>query len=87
MITTLTRIICKAESRTCDCFYLTDNGNVHVTGILEYGGRKGITNKRKRGSHFADTKTWEHIDHVIMNLPASAIQFLGMNACDVTIIP
>ncbi|RDX60587.1 tRNA (guanine(37)-N1)-methyltransferase 2, partial [Mucuna pruriens] len=46
------------------------------TGILEGGRRKGGTNKRMRGSEISHTKTWEHIDHVIMNLPASAVQFL-----------
>ena len=25
----------------------------------------------------SNAKPWEHIDHVIMNLPASALQFLG----------
>ncbi|OIW06411.1 hypothetical protein TanjilG_16823 [Lupinus angustifolius] len=53
-----------------------ENGNVHDTGIVESGGAKGRSNKRKKGSQISDTKTWEHIDHVIMNLPASAIQFL-----------
>ncbi|KAK7281677.1 hypothetical protein RIF29_09872 [Crotalaria pallida] len=61
-----------------------ENENVHGTGIIECGGTEGSTNKRKRDSqisntkttHISDTKTWEHIDHVIMNLPASAIQFL-----------
>ncbi|XP_028807547.1 tRNA (guanine(37)-N1)-methyltransferase 2 [Neltuma alba] len=45
-------------------------------GITEDGNRKGSTNKRVKGSDISDTKTWEHTDHVIMNLPASAIQFL-----------
>ncbi|KAK7255978.1 hypothetical protein RIF29_29407 [Crotalaria pallida] len=58
------------------CSSHEENGNVQGTGILESSGTKGSTNKRKRGSQIPDTKTWEHIDHVIMNLPASAIQFL-----------
>ncbi|KAA8523084.1 hypothetical protein F0562_009507 [Nyssa sinensis] len=37
---------------------------------------KGGTNKRMRGSESFNTKPWEHVDHVIMNLPASALQFL-----------
>ncbi|XP_054812332.1 tRNA (guanine(37)-N1)-methyltransferase 2 isoform X2 [Prosopis cineraria] len=45
-------------------------------GITEGGSSQGSTNKRVKGSDVSDTKTWEHIDHVIMNLPASAIQFL-----------
>ncbi|KAL7239827.1 hypothetical protein ACSBR2_005657 [Camellia fascicularis] len=37
--------------------------------------RRG-TNKRMRGSDSFNTKTWEHLNHIIMNLPASALQFL-----------
>ncbi|KAI3975819.1 hypothetical protein MKX01_017616 [Papaver californicum] len=40
------------------------------------GGRKHGKNKRLRSSILCNTKTWEHVDHVIMNLPASALQFL-----------
>ncbi|RZC55294.1 hypothetical protein C5167_014152 [Papaver somniferum] len=39
-------------------------------------GRKHGRNKRLRSSILCNTKTWEHVDHVIMNLPASALQFL-----------
>ncbi|MED6115195.1 hypothetical protein PIB30_087933, partial [Stylosanthes scabra] len=53
-----------------------ENGKTHGTDIFEGGGKRGSQNKRMRGSEIADTKTWEHIDHVIMNLPASAVQFL-----------
>uniref|UniRef100_A0A1D1ZA26 tRNA (guanine(37)-N1)-methyltransferase n=1 Tax=Anthurium amnicola TaxID=1678845 RepID=A0A1D1ZA26_9ARAE len=35
-------------------------------------------NKRLRGLKLSRTKIWEHVDHVIMNLPASAIQFLDV---------
>lgn len=59
---------------------LAENGKAHVCSIPEDGGRKGSTNKRMRGSEISYTKIWEHFDHVIMNLPASAIQFLGMDA-------
>ncbi|XP_022639389.1 tRNA (guanine(37)-N1)-methyltransferase 2 isoform X2 [Vigna radiata var. radiata] len=48
----------------------------HETGILEGVRRKGSTNKRIRSSEMSVTKTWEHVDHIIMNLPASALQFL-----------
>ncbi|GMP59994.1 hypothetical protein CsSME_00023044 [Camellia sinensis var. sinensis] len=37
--------------------------------------RRG-TNKRMRGSDSFNTKPWEHLNHIIMNLPASALQFL-----------
>jgi hypothetical protein len=41
------------------------------------GKRKG--NKRIRGGLNIDSacKPWEHFDHVIMNLPALAVHFLG----------
>ncbi|TVT99127.1 hypothetical protein EJB05_20911 [Eragrostis curvula] len=38
---------------------------------------KKRNNKRVRGSGPPQAKPWEHIDHVLMNLPASALQFLG----------
>ncbi|KAF8653387.1 hypothetical protein HU200_062314 [Digitaria exilis] len=37
---------------------------------------KKRNNKRVRGSGPPPTKPWEHIDHVLMNLPASALEFL-----------
>jgi len=37
---------------------------------------KKRNNKRVRGSGPPPTKPWEHFDHVLMNLPASALQFL-----------
>jgi len=37
---------------------------------------KKRNNKRVRGSGSPPTKPWEHFDHVLMNLPASALQFL-----------
>nr|XP_009403655.1 PREDICTED: tRNA (guanine(37)-N1)-methyltransferase 1 isoform X2 [Musa acuminata subsp. malaccensis] len=36
------------------------------------------TNKRIRGFHLTVFRPWEHVDHVIMNLPASALDFLGV---------
>ncbi|XP_057420776.1 tRNA (guanine(37)-N1)-methyltransferase 2 isoform X2 [Lotus japonicus] len=63
-----------ALKRSCDSH--EGNGKAHGTGILEDGGKKGSTNKRRKASEITDTKPWEHIDHVIMNLPASAVQFL-----------
>lgn len=44
--------------------------------VFNGGRKKGNTNKRIRSSEFPEAKTWEHLDHVIMNLPASALQFL-----------
>ncbi|CAL1359419.1 unnamed protein product [Linum trigynum] len=37
---------------------------------------KGRKNKRIKLSELPNPNTWEHVDHVIMNLPASAIEFL-----------
>ncbi|URE10284.1 hypothetical protein MUK42_22966 [Musa troglodytarum] len=37
----------------------------------------GNTNKRIRGFHLTVSRPWEHVDHVIMNLPASALECLG----------
>ncbi|XP_062222830.1 tRNA (guanine(37)-N1)-methyltransferase-like [Phragmites australis] len=37
---------------------------------------KKRNNKRVRGSGPPPAKPWEHVDHVLMNLPASALQFL-----------
>ncbi|KAK6945008.1 Glycoside hydrolase family 17 [Dillenia turbinata] len=48
-----------------------ENGNANSAG-----SRKKATNKRMRGSKLHNIKTWEHVDHVIMNLPASALEFL-----------
>lgn len=39
---------------------------------------KGSKNKRLKTSVPFTAKSWEHIDHVIMNLPASALQFLDV---------
>ncbi|CAJ1928107.1 unnamed protein product [Sphenostylis stenocarpa] len=57
--------------------YGEGNEGAHGTGILEGSRRKGSTSKRMRSSEICVTKTWEHIDHIIMNLPASAVQFLA----------
>ncbi|CAD5177385.1 unnamed protein product [Musa acuminata subsp. malaccensis] len=38
----------------------------------------GNTNKRIRGFHLTVSRPWEHVDHVIMNLPASALEFLDV---------
>nr|GMC65286.1 tRNA (guanine(37)-N1)-methyltransferase 2 isoform X1 [Ipomoea batatas]GMC68680.1 tRNA (guanine(37)-N1)-methyltransferase 2 isoform X1 [Ipomoea batatas] len=48
-----------------------DHASVPVTGKK----RKGL-NKSTRSSKSFDTNPYEHVDHVIMNLPASALQFL-----------
>lgn len=54
----------------------SENESVDGTNVLVAGRSKGSKNKRIRGSEISNVKTWEHVDHVIMNLPASALQFL-----------
>lgn len=55
---------------------LVENGNLNNAGSCVPERKKKVL-KRVRGSQPFDAKPWEHIDHVIMNLPASALQFLG----------
>ncbi|KAI5416402.1 hypothetical protein KIW84_041463 [Lathyrus oleraceus] len=74
-----TRYTCKIQDNTesnSENELLRANGKAHGTDILEGGGKKGSANKRRRGFDISVPKTWEHFDHVIMNLPASAVQFL-----------
>lgn len=59
------------------CF--ADNGIVDDASISVAGRKKRNANKRMKGSNICHARTWEHVDHVIMNLPASALQFLGMD--------
>nr|XP_048321820.1 tRNA (guanine(37)-N1)-methyltransferase 2 isoform X1 [Ziziphus jujuba var. spinosa]XP_048321821.1 tRNA (guanine(37)-N1)-methyltransferase 2 isoform X1 [Ziziphus jujuba var. spinosa] len=54
----------------------TESESADGTGISVADRRKGSQNKRIRGSEISNIKTWEHIDHVLMNLPASALHFL-----------
>lgn len=61
-------------------FCSPEYGNTESAGKSVADGKKGRKNKRLRGSDLFNVKTWEHVDHVIMNLPASALQFLG-TAC------
>ncbi|EOY30880.1 S-adenosyl-L-methionine-dependent methyltransferases superfamily protein isoform 1 [Theobroma cacao] len=59
-----------AIKRPSDCF-TEENGNAQSVNK-----KKGNTQKRMKGSVLSKAKAWEHVDHVIMNLPASALQFL-----------
>lgn len=64
----------KRRSESCK----EENGGSGNPGKPIAGGRKGGgINKRRKGDSTANNvKTWEHVDHVIMNLPASAIHFI-----------
>ena len=50
----------------------TENGLIIAASVI-----KGNTNKRIKGFKLSISKAYEHVDHIIMNLPASALQFLG----------
>ncbi|KAG6488750.1 hypothetical protein ZIOFF_049999 [Zingiber officinale] len=39
----------------------------------------GNITKRTRGLPLTESRPWAHVDHVIMNLPASALEFLDMS--------
>ncbi|KAG6382564.1 hypothetical protein SASPL_157764 [Salvia splendens] len=53
-----------------------ENGNGSSAGNCVPERKKRNLNKHVIGSRPFSAKPWEHIDHVIMNLPASAIHFL-----------
>ncbi|KAL2455474.1 tRNA (guanine(37)-N1)-methyltransferase 1 [Forsythia ovata] len=55
---------------------LEENGMAECASTCVSGKKKLGLNKRLRGCVSFNTRPWEHIDHVIMNLPASALQFL-----------
>lgn len=54
-----------------------ENGMAECASTGVSGQKKQGINKRLRGCVSFSTRPLEHIDHVIMNLPASALQFLG----------
>lgn len=43
-------------------------------------GRNFTTSVAKEKMNL-EVKAWEHFDHVVMNLPASALEFLGKCLC------
>ncbi|CAA3008599.1 tRNA (guanine(37)-N1)-methyltransferase 2 [Olea europaea subsp. europaea] len=55
---------------------LEENGMAECASTDVSGQKKQGINKRLRGCVSFSTRPLEHIDHVIMNLPASALQFL-----------
>ncbi|XP_059638079.1 tRNA (guanine(37)-N1)-methyltransferase 2-like isoform X2 [Cornus florida] len=62
----------KRRSGSCQEDEGRANGAVVYVAVREKGGSV----KRMRGSESFDTRLWEHVDHFIMNLPASALKFL-----------
>ncbi|CAA0828058.1 tRNA (guanine(37)-N1)-methyltransferase 1 [Striga hermonthica] len=58
------------------CESLFDGNGLRNDGQCVPEKKKRWSNKHIRESEAFNAKPWEHIDHVIMNLPASALQFL-----------
>eukprot|EP00262_Sarcandra_glabra_P006606 TRINITY_DN1895_c0_g1_i2.p1 TRINITY_DN1895_c0_g1~~TRINITY_DN1895_c0_g1_i2.p1 ORF type:complete len:326 (+),score=70.29 TRINITY_DN1895_c0_g1_i2:469-1446(+) len=63
----------KRRPENCD-----EYESVNGIGRTATSRRKGSANKRMRNFKLPNAKTWEHVDHVVMNLPASALQFLDV---------
>ncbi|XP_073048673.1 tRNA (guanine(37)-N(1))-methyltransferase 2 isoform X1 [Primulina eburnea] len=57
---------------------LEENGVAVSAGFHVPDKKKRGLNKCTRDSQPFNSKAWEHIDHVIMNLPASALEFLDV---------
>ncbi|XP_030549952.1 tRNA (guanine(37)-N1)-methyltransferase 1 isoform X2 [Rhodamnia argentea] len=55
-----------------------EGANAEDCSVLVSSKRKGNGNKRIRATELSYSKTWEHVDHVVMNLPASALTFLDV---------
>ncbi|KAM0020715.1 putative tRNA (guanine(37)-N(1))-methyltransferase [Helianthus debilis subsp. tardiflorus] len=56
----------------------SENDDLKCADCHEAVKIKGSENKRIKTRVPFTNKSWEHIDHVIMNLPASALQFLDV---------
>ncbi|CAI9100280.1 OLC1v1037244C1 [Oldenlandia corymbosa var. corymbosa] len=52
-----------------------ENGTSGIASDVSAKTKQG-SNKRIRSSETFNKKPWEHVDHVVMNLPASALDFL-----------
>ncbi|KAK1287189.1 tRNA (guanine(37)-N1)-methyltransferase 2 [Acorus calamus] len=64
----------KRRSENCD----EEDTSVNGLNPTPHSQKLGRRNKKLRGFKPSSIRTWEHIDHVIMNLPASALQFLDV---------
>ncbi|KAJ8556546.1 hypothetical protein K7X08_035679 [Anisodus acutangulus] len=53
-----------------------EDGYAVSDGVCVAGRKKRGANKKVKGCESLNTKPSEHVDHVIMNLPASALEFL-----------
>lgn len=71
-------MLLKCLPKFCFALSLADNGTGDSADVAVIARTKQGSNKRIKGSESFTNKPWEHVDHVIMNLPASALQFLGI---------
>lgn len=60
---------------------MSENGTSGIADVTVTGSTKPRSNKRIKGSESFVKKPWEHVDHVVMNLPSSALEFLGNYLC------
>ncbi|KAJ6792807.1 tRNA (guanine(37)-N1)-methyltransferase 2 isoform X1 [Iris pallida] len=63
----------KRRAKICYQDQVTEGGSTTAASK-----KNRSANKRIKSFNSASPKTWEHVDHVIMNLPASALQFLDV---------
>ena len=70
-------MLLKCLPKFCFALSLADNGTGGSADVAVIARTKHGSNKRIKSSESFTNKPWEHVDHVIMNLPASALQFLG----------
>ncbi|XP_059670146.1 tRNA (guanine(37)-N1)-methyltransferase 2-like [Cornus florida] len=66
----------KRCSRSCQEVSAGEVRRANGAVVCVAGRVKGGTIKQMRGFEAFDARLWEHVDHFIMNLPASALQFL-----------
>ncbi|KAL5976062.1 hypothetical protein ACLOJK_020392 [Asimina triloba] len=71
----------KRQSENC-----TEDTGMNGSFAKLHGRMERGANKRMRSCELSKTKSWEHFDHVVMNLPASALQFLEWNAWSVIMV-
>ncbi|XP_039125817.1 tRNA (guanine(37)-N1)-methyltransferase 2 isoform X2 [Dioscorea cayenensis subsp. rotundata] len=75
-LSTSKRIHASAKRRSENCNAEDQVLRGCTVGTINKSNRN--TSKRMRAVKASSTNVWEHVDHVIMNLPASALQFLDV---------
>ncbi|KAF3780406.1 tRNA guanine-37-N1-methyltransferase 2 [Nymphaea thermarum] len=59
-------------------FHRSEDSDVRIAVGSGKRRRRDAPKKKMEGFKVPGSKPWEHIDHIIMNLPASALQFLDI---------